>query len=121
MVNPGSPLEMWTSTETGHPTAPLSAADATVASMRENGRIGRAVGSRIFCRSLGEIAGRYGKTRGKSIESGAGEDAQRRQVRYSWHDAAAGRAVAEVHLDRDRAANLSGQDWPPAMTLGRSP
>jgi hypothetical protein len=48
MVNPGSPFEMWTSTETGHPTAPLSAAEATVASMRENGRIGGARGPALF-------------------------------------------------------------------------
>ena len=39
MVNPGSPFEMWTSTETGRPTAPLSVAEATVASMGENGRM----------------------------------------------------------------------------------
>ena len=38
MVNPGSPFDTWTSTETGRPRAPLSVADATSASMRENGR-----------------------------------------------------------------------------------
>ena len=32
MVKPGSPLETWTSTETGRPTAPLSVAEATEAS-----------------------------------------------------------------------------------------
>ena len=35
MVKPGSPLETWTSTETGRPTAPLSVAEATEASMSE--------------------------------------------------------------------------------------
>ena len=34
MVNPGSPLETWTSTETGRPTAPFSVADAMAATMR---------------------------------------------------------------------------------------
>ena len=38
MVNPGSPLETWTSTETRRPTAPERVADLTEASMRENGR-----------------------------------------------------------------------------------
>jgi hypothetical protein len=32
IVKPGSPLETWTSTETGRPTAPLSVAEATAAS-----------------------------------------------------------------------------------------
>ena len=32
MVKPGNPLETWTSTETGRPTAPLSVAEATEAS-----------------------------------------------------------------------------------------
>ena len=31
MVNPGSPFDRWTSTETQRPTAPFSVADATVA------------------------------------------------------------------------------------------
>ena len=38
MVKPGRPLETWTSTETGRPTAPISVAEATEASMPENGR-----------------------------------------------------------------------------------
>ncbi len=38
MVNPGSPLETWTSTETEHPTAPLSIAEFTAANMPKNGR-----------------------------------------------------------------------------------
>ena len=42
MVKPGRPLETWTSTDTGCPTAPFSVADATVASMWGNGRTGRA-------------------------------------------------------------------------------
>ena len=37
MVNPGSPFDTCTSTETGRPRAPLSVADATAASVRENG------------------------------------------------------------------------------------
>ena len=41
MVKPGRPLETWISTETGCPRAPLSVAEATVASMWENGRLHR--------------------------------------------------------------------------------
>jgi hypothetical protein len=58
MVNPGSPFEMWTSTETGRPTAPLSAAEATVASMPENGRIGGPLESGIVARASAEIDAR---------------------------------------------------------------
>ncbi len=39
IVKPGRPLETWTSTETARPTAPLSVAEATAASMLGNGRI----------------------------------------------------------------------------------
>ena len=39
-VKPGRPLETWTSTETGRPTAPFSVAEATAESMQGNGRIG---------------------------------------------------------------------------------
>ena len=35
MVNPGSPLDTWTSTETGRPTAPCKVAEATEASMAD--------------------------------------------------------------------------------------
>ncbi len=38
MVKPGSPFEMWTSTETGVPTAPCSVAEAIEASTPLNGR-----------------------------------------------------------------------------------
>ena len=41
MVKPGRPLETWTSTETGRPTAPLSVAEATEASATENRRCAR--------------------------------------------------------------------------------
>ncbi len=41
MVKPGSPLETWTSTETGRPTAPVSVADAMAACCTAvNGRPG---------------------------------------------------------------------------------
>ena len=45
---PGRPLETWISTETGCPTAPLRVAEATVARMREDGRIGGARGPALF-------------------------------------------------------------------------
>ena len=38
MVKPGSPLDTWTSTETGRPTAPMRVAVAIEASMPRNGR-----------------------------------------------------------------------------------
>ena len=38
IVNPGKPLDTWTSTETEHPTAPLSIAEFTAANMPKNGR-----------------------------------------------------------------------------------
>ncbi len=38
MVKPGSPLETWTSTETGRPTAPVRVAAEMEASMPRNGR-----------------------------------------------------------------------------------
>src|ERR1700761_1299561 len=38
MVKPGSPLETWTSTETGRPTAPVRVAAEIEASMPKNGR-----------------------------------------------------------------------------------
>ena len=48
MVNPGNPFDTWTSTETGRPRAPLSVADATAASMRENGRRYRSLYLRVW-------------------------------------------------------------------------
>jgi hypothetical protein len=37
MVKPGNPLETWTSTETGRPTAPVKVAAEMEASMHKNG------------------------------------------------------------------------------------
>ncbi len=55
MVKPGRPLETWTSTDTGCPTAPLSVAEATVASLWGNGRTRRAPGpGNIPTRSFAE-------------------------------------------------------------------
>ena len=42
-VKPGRPLETWTSTETGRPTAPISVAEPTEASTPGNGRPARAL------------------------------------------------------------------------------
>jgi hypothetical protein len=39
IVNPGKPLETWTSTETEHPTAPLNIAEFTSANMPKNGLV----------------------------------------------------------------------------------
>ena len=39
MVKPGSPLETWTSTETGRPTVPVSVAAEIAASTSRNGRL----------------------------------------------------------------------------------
>ena len=40
MVNPGSPLDTWTSTETRRPTAPVRVAAAMEASMHKKGCVG---------------------------------------------------------------------------------
>ncbi len=42
MVNPGRPLETWTSTDTGCPTEPFNMAAEMEASIRKNGRAGLA-------------------------------------------------------------------------------
>jgi hypothetical protein len=48
MVKPGRPFETWTSTEMGVPSAPLRVAEATVASMWGNGRMGESPQQSIF-------------------------------------------------------------------------
>ena len=62
MVNPGRPLETWTSTETGLPTVPRSVAEAMAASTPENGR-SHATLVRVPCDRLGAV-NHHGNARG---------------------------------------------------------
>ena len=69
MVKPGSPLETWTSTETGWPTAPVKVAAEMEASMPKNGRPD--VQRRVHLRGLG-IGVRDGRRRLEGADQTSG-------------------------------------------------